>query len=166
MAWSLSSGGLVAPGTFASAADNNTLDDVEYGAFTPTINAGENITCEANQGTYYIVGRLVQLQSNWRRNEGAVSSGSAQWAAFPFTTNDSSGTIISGGAWGDSGSDEGHKGTWAVWANSTSIHWLLGADDHHITRYTYIYDTNDTANGMANRDHLNAGVTYIAKASH
>lgn len=166
MAWTLSSAGLVAPATYASAGDANTLDDVEYGAYTPTINAAENITCDANQGRYYIVGRMVYVQASWRRNETAVTSGSGSWGALPITTNDDGTTSPNGSAWGDSGSDEGHKGTWAVWANVTDISWLYGSDDHDITRYTDIYDTNNSGNGMANRDHLHVTTQYIAKASH
>ena len=166
MAWSLSSAGLVAPATFAASGNVNTLDDVEYGTYNPLMQtAGSTITCDTQAGEYSIVGRIATVCAHWRRNQASVSSGVGQWTSLPFTTLDTA-TQVCGSAWGDSGSDEGHKGTWAIWANATQIAWLHGSTDTDTSRYTYIYDTNDAGNGMAHRDYMHASITYIVKASH
>tara|TARA_Y100000593_G_scaffold28555_1_gene56947 strand:+ start:2816 stop:3316 length:501 start_codon:yes stop_codon:yes gene_type:complete len=166
MAWSLSSAGLVAPASFSASGNVNTLDDVEYGTYTPILKAGSSaITCDTQAGEYCIVGRLAYVCAHWRRNQASVTSSNGNWGDLPVTTNDV-GSQICGSAWGDSGNDEGHKGTWAIWADATQIAWLHGSTDTDTSRYTYIYDTNDAGNGCAHRDHLSAAISYIVKASH
>ena len=166
MAWTLSSAGLVAPATYAYSSNNNTFDEYEFGTYTPVLKTDSTtITCDIQYGDYVLVGRLLHLNATFRRSDGSVGSGNGQWHSLPFTTRPI-GTQVCGSAWADSGNDQGHKGTWAIWADNTAIAWLHGSNDHDPTRYCAIYDTADDANGCANRDHLNASIQYIVKTSH
>ena len=87
MAWSLSSAGLVAPATFADAADANTLDDYEEGVYTATLTCvSGSITFKTAVDTfaYTKIGRQVTITGRIQVDSVSSPSGATTFN-LPFT---------------------------------------------------------------------------------
>jgi len=74
-------------GAGSGTLTGNTLDDYEFGTFTPTysFSGGGTVTSASNDGTYVKIGKLVHCSFRIRSTSVSGISGNLSILGFPFT---------------------------------------------------------------------------------
>jgi len=142
-------------GTTYNAA--NHLDDYEEGTWSPGMTSAPSsaITVTVSTSTYTKIGRLVYLNGLIRRNDSSTYNGTITLTNLPFSIGSTS--SVSGSWWSDSGSDNGHKGTFLVQSGSTTVHPLHGSTPATTSRYAVADGTNAA---FPNNEYFFFSITY------
>ena len=140
-------------GTDTAAA--NALDDYEEGTWTPGMTSSSAITVTNSTCRYTKIGRLVHVHGLTRRNDSNTYNGNITLTNLPFTV----GSIdsVSGNWWSDSGSDNGHKGTFLVPNGGTTANPLHGSTPATTSRYVAADGTNAA---FPNNEYFFFSITY------
>ena len=134
----------------------NTLNDYEIGTFTPGITASSAITVTVSTCTYTKIGRLVYVNGLLRRNDSGTYNANITFTNLPFSVGSTD--SVSGNWWTDSGSDDGHKGSFLVPASGSTAVALHGSTPATTSRYVAADGTNAA---FPNNEYFFFSITYI-----